>query len=600
MKSFFRKNKTPTAQHPSRGTNLQRGQVVIVTTIFFLVVTSTIVFGFVAPSLRQMKVTSNVLNSRHSYYLAEAGMEDVLYRLKNARSVSASETLTLDGHTVTTEVADTTGGKTITSEADWRDHIRKTRTRITAGVGVAFNYGLQTGNGGLTFSNNASIIGNVYANGDIVGAPGASITGTAVAANSLSQLVDQANDTPTTPTYSINFRAVAASQDFAQSFTVSTSSPVNKIQLYIKKVGSPANATVRITNNSSGAPGTNTLTTGTLSASTVTTNYGWNDVVFVSNPQLIAGTTYWLVVDSGSQSPANYYTVGANTAYTSGTARVGQYGSAWSDTTPGGLDGYFTVVLGGVTSTIDNVRIGSAGTGDAWAHEVTDSTITGNLYCQAGNNNNKSCDTSRPDPSPVGFPISDANIAQWKLDAADGGTITGDYTPTGDFSSLGPKKIAGNLIIPANHTLTVTGTLWVTGMITAGNGAILRLDSTYDANSGVVISDGRVNLSNSVSFEGSGDSNSYVLLVTTSDCPASSSCGGANAVDISNNVNLVIINAQRGTISISNNTTVKEITAEEIILGNNVEITYESGLTNVNFSSGPGGAWNIVNWREIQ
>ena len=576
------------------------GQVVILTTIFFLVISSTIVFGFIAPAIRHIKVASNLLHSRESYFLAEAGTEDVLYRLKTSLPTSSSQSLSIDGKTVTTEIADVVGGKTIISEANWDDYYRKIRTKIIAGVGASFNYGLHVGNGGLQMDNNSSVVGNVYSNGDIDGSNGASVTGTAVAANSLAMQTDQINNSPLPPADSINFRNVSAAQDLAQSFQVSATQPINKIQFYVKKTGSPANATVLIKNNSSGNPGSSTLASGTLSASSVSTSYGWIDVTFTLNPLLTSGTTYWIVVDNGSQSPANYYTVGANTSYASGTAKVGQHGGTWNDTSPTGLDSYFSVSLGGVTSTIDNVVVGLAGVGDAWANAVTNSDVEGNLYCQTGSGNNKSCNTSQPDPSPIAFSLSDANIDQWKTEAADGGTISGDYTPVGTFSSLGPKKITGNLDVPLGHTLTVTGTIWVEGIVTIGNSVIVQLDPGFDENSGAIIADGRINLDNNIQFNGSGETGSYILLLTTSDCPISSSCGGNNAVTVSNNVGSIIINAQRGTVNVSNNAGAKEITAERIILGQNAFVQYESGLANINFSSGPGGAWNIVNWREIQ
>ncbi|KKT91018.1 MAG: hypothetical protein UW93_C0014G0001, partial [Parcubacteria group bacterium GW2011_GWC1_45_13] len=43
----------------------------------------------------------------------------------------------------------------------------------------------------------------------------------------------------------------------------------------------------------------------------------------------------------------------------------------------------------------------------------------------------------------------------------------------------------------------------------------------------------------------------------------------------------------------------KEATAYGIILNNEAIITYESGLANVNFYSGPSGGWNIESWAEV-
>jgi hypothetical protein len=90
------------------------------------------------------------------------------------------------------------------------------------------------------------------------------------------------------------------------------------------------------------------------------------------------------------------------------------------------------------------------------------------------------------------------------------------------------------------------------------------------------------------------------MIVTTSDCPISASCGGRYAMDISNNVESILVNAQKGTIRMSNNASAKGVTAHTLYLDNNAVVTYESGLANVNFSSGPGGSWDIISWKEIE
>lgn len=250
-------------------------------------------------------------------------------------------------------------------------------------------------------------------------------------------------------------------------------------------------------------------------------------------------------------------------------------------------------------STIDSVRVGTAGVGDATANQVTNSTIAGNLYCQTGSGNNKSCNTSYTAPSVADFPISDASINQWKNAAEAGGVINGNYTVSSSVS-LGPKKIVGNLKINGNKTLTLTGTIWVTGEIELENGATMRLDSLYGGSGGIVVTDGVVEIDNNVQFAGSGQSGSYILLLTTSDCPSGGSCGGDYAIDVSNNSNAVILNAQKGTIHLNNNAGLKEATANQIILNQGATVSYESGLTDLNFISGPAGGWNIDSWREVE
>lgn len=541
------------------------------------------------PVIEHYKIVTSSYTSKQSFYTAEALNEDILYRLNHGVNISSTESLTINGATANADISNISGGKEITILSEKDSYERSLLSRVTNAVGVSFNYGMQVGTGGIVMANNASVIGNVYANGNI---SGGSVTGTVIAANSAAQFSDQSNIGSTTPTQSIVFRNASGSQDFAQSFQVSTTSHVQKIQLYIKKVGTPSNATVRIVSNSGSSPSsTNLLTTqGTLSASLVTTSYGWVDIVLPSTAQLNAGTTYWFVIDNSTQSTSNYYELAANTQYSSGNAKVGAFSGTWNNTSPAGLDAYFSLYLGGAYATISGVTIGS----DAWAHTITGGTVSGTKYCQVGTG----CNTSREDPAPQGYPVSDANITKWKEDASAGGTLS-SFTATSS-SRLGPKKITGNLTIPNNGTLYLDGAVWVAGSITINNGATVRLSSSYGNSSGILLSDGKVIIGNNSSFIGSGQSGSYIMVLTTSDCPTSPSCSGGNAIELSNNAGAVILNAQNGTLNINNNGGTKEAVAKTILMGNGATVTYESGLSDLNFSSGPSGSFSIDSWQEIE
>lgn len=113
--------------------------------------------------------------------------------------------------------------------------------------------------------------------------------------------------------------------DVAQSFTPSASQRIVKIELYLKKIGSPANATVRLVRDSSGSPSTNpadVLTAGTLNAAAVGTSYAWQTVVLTQKPTLSSGTRYWIVVDT-SLDNADYLLQGGDAAagYAGGSAK---------------------------------------------------------------------------------------------------------------------------------------------------------------------------------------------------------------------------------------------------------------------------------------
>ena len=574
--------------------------------LMFVIISLSVITGIAWNVQKEISGEYNLSSSAKSYYSAESVTEDVVYRIKNGIQVSSTESLNMNDAIGTAVITDSLGIKTISSSGDFKDAIRKVSVSLTEGSGVSFNYGVQVGQGGIDLQGSSGINGNVYANGPITGESSSFITGTAISANSPSFIADQSNGTGV-PANNIVFGNENGTQDIAQSFKVSTESPLNKIQLYIKKTSTPNNATVKIVNDANGNPGTTIFASGTLSASTITTSYGWINVTFSSNPLLGVGTTYWLVVDGGTSS-TKYYTIGASSGgYSNGIAKIGQVGGTWNNTTPSGLDYYFSIYLGGFTGLIagssgsqwNQLNIGSSSSDSAQAHTVNYTEATGPIYCQTGTGNNKSC-TFQNDPVYIGFPISEANITQWKNDADAGGIINGDYNVSGSNTAyLGPKKITGNLNISGSGKLYLTGTVWVQGNVIVSGSAKIILDlSTYGHSSGLLVTDGWLNLGGSGQLNGTGQDGSYILFVTTSNCDASF-CA-QNAIDISGSAGSVILNAQNGTIKFTGSASAKEATAYKMYLSGSAIVNYESGLANINFLSGPSGGFNINFWGEVE
>jgi hypothetical protein len=566
------------------------GAAMLISVVFFLFISLSIIAGLVAPSIREFRNANVNLNSKKSYFLAESGSEDVIYRLLKNISVGDSESLTLDSNSVTTTVTTLSGNaKEISSLGDVSSYQRKTKVTLSTGVGVSFSYGVQSGSGGFIMDNNSVVNGSVYSNGHITGS--GAITGTALSANSAALVADQANDSGT-PSYNVIFGNANGTQDFAQSFQVSATGPVNKVDLYLKKVSTPSSLTVKIVSNSGSAPSTTTIASGSLSSSLISTNYGWVSVPFSTNPELTAGTTYWIVID-GSTNSSRYYLTGADdNGYAGGASKIGQYGGTWNNNSPTTLDGFFKLYLGGLTGLIDGITVGTGGVGNAYAHTVDNSTIAGTNYCQTGTGNNKSCNTSLPDPTQIAMPISDQNILDWKSEAEAGGTHSGNYILSDSSGSLGPKKITGNLTIENSADLTVTGTLWVQGNVLVSNNATVSLDPSYGTAEGVIVADGTITINNNANFTGSGSSGSYLMVLSTST--------STSAITLANNGGAVILYAANGTVNLGNNAGAKALNGKFIHLSNNVVITYDSGLVNSNFVNGPSGGWNIQNWEESE
>ncbi|MDD3662823.1 MAG: hypothetical protein PHT84_03080, partial [Candidatus Pacebacteria bacterium] len=491
------------------------GAAMMTVVIFFVFISLTILLGIVTPAVREFKISSNNLDSKQTYFLAESGVEDVIYRLKNGLQVESVINLVLGDSSAITTITDLSGGKKqINSLGDTNQRQRRVGTVLTTSAGVSFNYGVQAGQGGIHLDS-GRIYGNVYSNGPITATSSGSniISGSAISANSPNFTSDQENGSGN-PSYSVTF---STSQDVAQSFRVSADNNLSKIQFYIKKVGSPNNATVKIVNDNGGSPGTTVLASGTLSASQVTTTYGWVNVSFDSNPNLNSTTTYWAVIDA-STSKSKYYIIGAsNGGYDNGIGKIGQQGGSWNNTTPYGLDYYFKLYLGGASGLISGynqwnlLSIGESEP-DSVVHANTVNFVNtaGTIYCQSGQSNIKNCDTSRPDPVYIDFPISEGNLLGWENEASAGGTYSGNYSVGWDGANLGPKKIEGNLTVSSGGTLNITGNLWVTGNLVLNGGAEIKLDTSYGLEDAVVVVDGTVSVSGGGHATGSGSLGSYI------------------------------------------------------------------------------------------
>lgn len=584
-----------------------KGAALMILVLFFVFISVTILIGVITPTVREFKIATDNFQSKQTYFLAESGVEDVIYRLKNSKQTSLTETLILGSSQAVTTITSINGAqKRISTLGNTNSHERSIDVVLNTETGVSFNYGVQVGLGGIDMLGSSGINGNVYANGPITGSTSSFISGTAISANSPSLTADQSNGTGT-PANNIVFGNATATQDIAQSFTLTTSSPLNKVQFYIKKTSTPSDATVKIMNDVNGNIGTTIFASGNLSASSVTTSYGWINVAFTTSPLLDTATTYWLVIDA-STSSTKYYTIGGTSSntYTNGGSKIGQLGGTWNTTNANLIDYYFNLYLGGFSGSIkgtsesqwNQLSVGTSGKGTAQAHTVNYTEAPGLIYCQSGTGNNKAC-TSQPDPTYIAYPISDANIDQWKTEAAIGGTITGNYDVSGsNIIHLGPKKITGNLTVGGSGILYLTGMVYVQGnIITSGSGKIV-LDSTYGNTSGILVSDGYLDLGGSGQLNGTGQSGSYLLFVTTSNCDVSF-CGH-NAVQISGSAGSVVLNAQNGTMGFTGSASAKEATAYKMSLSGSTTVNYESGLANMNFKSGPSGTWGVESWKEVE
>ncbi|MEX1026741.1 MAG: hypothetical protein WD049_01855 [Candidatus Paceibacterota bacterium] len=149
--------------------NAQAGQTVFAATIFFLIISLLIILGIAGPIMRHLSATIETRDSKTSYYAAESLQEDIVYRLMNGMNVGSTEELSLDGSSATAIVTDVANGKSVRTTGDVGGIARNVETVVVLGDGVSFSVGVQSDAGGLTLENSASVRGNVFANGSVVG-----------------------------------------------------------------------------------------------------------------------------------------------------------------------------------------------------------------------------------------------------------------------------------------------------------------------------------------------------------------------------------------------------------------------------------------------
>lgn len=496
-------------------------------------------------------------------------------------------------------------------------------------VGGKFHYGLQTDVGGIVMENNSRINGNVYSNGDIVGATGdessSRIIGDAIVAMPRPEALHQSDEI-----YNSEFRFGFndSKTDISQRFIPTQNAILSTVALYIRKVGNPNNIKFYITTEVNGSPSKNKkIGEGYIYASEVGTSLSWVRANLTTIPALVKGRAYWIVL-SADPSSSKYWYAGQDSldSYPRGT---GKYSSDWNTDNwmISGSDFDFRVYINGVPTKISDMAVGndawasrfvhgtvgrdvrtsstisSSTIGrDAYARVITGSTIGRDAYATTITGSTIGGGTFSgngiEEPSVTNYPITDDMITRWKMQAEIGGTYQGNYVVRNSIPArLGPIKINGDLIVDSEELLTVTGTIYVTGIIDIHGHANVALDSGYGTLSGLLVSDKGINIENDAVLQGSGQSGSYIMFIAAGFEPLSNDA----VVLLRNNSDSAIIFAPYGRVRVENNARAKQITAFSIYIKNNAIITYETGLADVLFSSGPGGNWGIVpgTWREL-
>lgn len=557
------------------------------------------------------------MNNLEATNLAEAGIDKAVASLNKsggAYSGEVEQSLGEGSYSVTVTDVDQNTKKVVAT--GYIPNKANPKSKSTAsvimqkGAGISFSYGIQAGDGGFQIEGGSRVNGSVYSNSDINISGGGVVTGDAYVAAGTSPTADVQRDcqAPNCADY-IFGKAVSGENrmDVAQSFKPTSTSTINKIALKIKKIGSPANAIVRIMEDSSGKPNKNrVLAQGTLSSNLVTGQYGFIDVGLLSNPSLTSGVTYWIMIDTSADN--NNYWIWSRDSLGTYTQGSPSYSADWSAGNPGwigiGGDLDFRTYMGGDVNKIAGSGSGYVN-GSAYANTLTGDNpsaliIGKDAYYQTQNSiiasgqncnsqSNIHCHPGSTDPPPLNFPISQANIDEWK-DLADDSVVTGNLTIQWPCTTtLQKKKYVGNVTVQGGCNIQIESPVWIIGNLTVTGGSTVRLNSSFGPASGVVIADGTIVLNGGSKFLGSGQAGSYLTAISTYNSQVNP------AITVSGGNSSSIVFAPYGVIDLQGGTNLREATAWKIKLSGGAIVTYETGVANPFFSSGPQGSYSVIN-----
>lgn len=623
--------------------NTPEGQTIVVAVVFIaaLLILSLSIVNRGTSVSQENRLVNQKISARA---LAEAGIEKALYCLNQSVGTDCGGTFG-SNYTGETDIPLNDGTFSITvttidgatkniistgyipNSSNPKNTVTiKTQATINSET-VSFNYGMQSGIGGLEMYNTSKIIGNVFTNGSIEGHNSAQITGNATVAGATAVTSDQSN---TTQNANFGFGTSTPRLDIAQSFTVSADNQIKKVSFYIKKVSTPSDVVVRILADNNGVPSKTVLGSGTLIASQVTTNYGWVDVLMSSPPPVFTNHTYWVSIDTSASATKYWYSGFDNqNGYTAGN---GMHSANWNATSPvwtnAGGDFNFKVWLGsdqiteiqdmtiggdayahhiegsdvGRDAYADTIHMDTTVHRDARAHTINDSTVIRDAYADHIANTTiggtRYPGQAQPDAAPVGMPVSPGQLQEWKDAASCTNCETGPISLSGEDSvTLGPAKINGNVTLSNSGSIKVTGPIWVTGSLNLSNTTKIYIDPALGAQGTVIIVSGKISIGNQAQLLGSGTAGSYLLVISED----TGITDGNEAITMANGTATAILFAPYGAVTLPNSVQLKEVSAYKVKTYNSATIEYEDGLAHATFTSGPGGSWVLKKgtWQEL-
>jgi len=194
-----------------------KGAALLIFVILFLVTSLILVLSISEGVYRDLAGYRTLYEGKQSFYGAEAGIEDAIHRHRQGMNYTNLESFSFAGVDVEVNRSASVDFLEFLSEGDVGGAIRTSTLELALGDGTSFNFGLQSGNGGITLQNTSAVVGNVFSNGSVEGS-GNMIYGNVVSAGS-SGLIDSIHATGSVWAHSIDNSTV---DDDAYYYATST------------------------------------------------------------------------------------------------------------------------------------------------------------------------------------------------------------------------------------------------------------------------------------------------------------------------------------------------------------------------------------------
>ncbi|PJE64668.1 MAG: hypothetical protein COU90_01260, partial [Candidatus Ryanbacteria bacterium CG10_big_fil_rev_8_21_14_0_10_43_42] len=238
--------------------------------------------------------------------------------------------------------------------------------------------------------------------------------------------------------------------------------------------------------------------------------------------------------------------------------------------------------------------------GDAYADTIINTVILGDAYVVS------SIDVNSPvsgsiiplvsPPTPLAernYAISPDDISAWKAVAAAGEDITPvscPFRPT-PGQHIGPAVVNCDMRMKDTDSVVLTGPLWVKGNLTMDDNSSITLDSSYEGNSEVIITDNpddRISSSRFISesyssITGTEDEDSAVLVISLNNAYREDPTA-ESAIRLRNHSFVPFVFAPDGHIFLEHETSTHGIEGYYVHLKNNAYVTGDLASKSITFS----------------